>query len=364
MSRYNTVAKGGGYNVATGGYGSLTANQLKNIALPDKLRCKRCNKWKKADADGMENFSKKQLAGLREKIYHSGRGKQTPIDVVCITCNSGGNCELHCAYCDTTKGLESFALAQRKNPIAPKCLICMSEQLEFDPDAMAEELNNIRRPAGELKVVTYDDDSDDDSDDGFSYEYTSDGDDNTSNVADSSAYGGDTTESGYDGSGVTGSRQISASLDTLNISTSSGGVQLSERHSDLSTWQTATGGRARKAAPSSTVVNGSNSSYSANVQVNKTGFAKIRAYKAPTERNTPMPEQSKKASKCTNSDWDSEEDEEEHGSIATTRATGQTQATGQTRATLDDLDDLDEHEITWDSDDSSDHGLDYDSDDE
>lgn len=172
------------------------AFRLKNIALPDKLRCKRCNKWKKADADGMENFSKKQLAGLREKIYHSGRGKQTPIDVVCITCNSGGNFEvrferyqsslepalltlsisqLHCAYCDTTKGLESFALAQRKNPIAPKCLVCMSEQLEFDPDAMAEELNNIRRPAGELKVVTYDDDSDDDSDDGFSYEYTSDG---------------------------------------------------------------------------------------------------------------------------------------------------------------------------------------------
>lgn len=156
-------------------------------------------------------------------------------------------------------------------------------------------------------------------------------------------------------------------MDTMNISTdisaSSGGVQLGQRDSEISTWQTATGGRARKAAPSSTAVNGSYSSFSANVQVNKTGFAKVKAYKPPPE-STPKPEQAKKAgtakfpvnlkvSKCTNSDWDS--DVEENGSIATTQATQATQA---------DLDNLDEREITWDSESDSEPEYGDDSDDE
>ncbi|TID24004.1 putative dna repair protein rad7 [Venturia nashicola] len=363
MSRYNTITKGTGYNINTGGYGTLTNNQLKNIALPDKLRCKRCNRWKQTDADGKENFSKKQLAAVRETIYYSGRGKQTPIEIVCSTCSPSQNNELHCVDCDTTKGLESFALAQRKNPVAAKCLVCMDEQLEFDPDVLAEQLNDLRRPP-ELQGTAYYDDSDDDSDNVLSYKFTPDEDDDDSNVADSSAYGDDTTESGYEGSVVTGSRQISASMDSLSISASSGGVHLSQGGSDLSAWQTVTGGRVRKAAPSSTVVNGSNSSYSASVQINKTGFSKVKAFITTPEGYTANSKQAKKAgtaklpvklgkdSKCANSDWDSD-DEEEHGSIATTRATC---------ATQEDLDNLQEHEITWESDDSSEQ--EYDSDDE
>lgn len=152
----------------------------------------------------------------------------------------------------------------------------------------------------------------------------------------------------------------------MNISASSGGVHLSQRRSEISDWQTATGGRARKAASPSTAVNGSYSSSSANVQFNKTGFAKVKAYiPPPPESYAADPEQAKKAgaakllvnlkndSKCTDSAWDSEEEE---GSIATTRATC------ATRATQEDLENLQEHEITWDSDSSSDDGLDYDSD--
>lgn len=67
-------------------------------------------------------------------------------------------------------------MAQRKNPIAAKCFLCMKEQLDFDPDHMADQLNEVRRPVGALKDAANDyDSSDDDSDDGLSYDYTSDG---------------------------------------------------------------------------------------------------------------------------------------------------------------------------------------------
>lgn len=154
-------------------------------------------KWKKSDIDGKENFSKKQLAGLREAIYYSGSGKQTTTDVVCNNCSPGQNNEvsevperywssfehalltcsipqLHCAYCDITKGLESFSLAQRKNPIAATCLVCMSEQLDFDPDAGADELNGICGSAEGRYDADYDYDSDD-SEERYIYSCTSDG---------------------------------------------------------------------------------------------------------------------------------------------------------------------------------------------
>lgn len=143
-------------------------------------------------------------------------------------------------------------------------------------------------------------------------------------------------------------------MNTLNIltgvSASSGGVQLSQRGSNLSDWQAAPGGRARKLAPSSTATNASFASSSTNIQTNKTGFAKIKAYKPPPQPYTAQPEQQKKAgmsklnvgfkkaSKCTNSDWDSEE--EENGSNATTQVNSELP---------------EEHEITWDSDSSSDY---------
>lgn len=76
--------------------------------------------------------------------------------------------------CDTTKGLESFAKAQRRNPIAAKCLVCMAEQLEFDPDLVVDQLNNHRRPVPAI-TDDYDDDSDEDSDNGRTYDYTTDG---------------------------------------------------------------------------------------------------------------------------------------------------------------------------------------------
>lgn len=156
---------------------------------------------------------------------------------------------------------------------------------------------------------------------------------------------------------MTGSRQFSALMKTMSISTgvsaSSGGVQLSQCDSDLSGWQAASGGRARKAAPSSTAMNGSFASSSTNMHYNKTGFAKIKACKPPpAETYNPKPEQPKKAgtsklrvdlekmSKCTNSDWDSEE--EENGSVATTQVT-------QSNSEFPE-----EHEIIWQSDSSSD----------
>lgn len=83
-----------------------------------RLRCKRCNKWKVTEIGGKENFSKKQLAEVRSAIYYSGRGSQTPITVVCATCTGQQVHELHCVICDTTKGLECFAKAQRRTPDA------------------------------------------------------------------------------------------------------------------------------------------------------------------------------------------------------------------------------------------------------
>jgi len=86
--------------------------------MNNRLRCKRCNKWKATEAVSKENFSKKQLAEVRSAIYYSGRDSHTSINVVCVTCNGQQVYELHCVICNTTKGLECFAKAQRRTPVA------------------------------------------------------------------------------------------------------------------------------------------------------------------------------------------------------------------------------------------------------
>lgn len=96
----------------------MSTHRLKNIALPEKLRCERCQKWKAADED-KENFSKKQLAIVRNNIYYYGPGHLNTIKVNCAMCNSKQVSELHCSICLKDKGLESFSRAQRRTPDSP-----------------------------------------------------------------------------------------------------------------------------------------------------------------------------------------------------------------------------------------------------
>ncbi|GME49298.1 DNA repair protein rad7 [Neofusicoccum parvum] len=103
----------------------ITAESLKNIRLPDKIRCDRCNKWK-----GHTNYSKKRLNDLREKIRSNGPKQYTS---QCTLCVPGQVMELKCFVCEKDKGLEDFAKAQRKDPDHARCNDCMKEQLDTEP---------------------------------------------------------------------------------------------------------------------------------------------------------------------------------------------------------------------------------------
>ncbi|OCK73768.1 hypothetical protein K432DRAFT_398622 [Lepidopterella palustris CBS 459.81] len=115
-----------GYNTVTGGFNGLSADKLKGVKLPNKIKCGRCIKWK-----SQVNFSNKQLAEARYQYYKGGVNANVTIN--CRLCTGGQVVELECWMCHKTKGLDEFAKAQRSKPDNAKCMDCMQKQLELEP---------------------------------------------------------------------------------------------------------------------------------------------------------------------------------------------------------------------------------------
>lgn len=146
---------------------------MKAIELPDKcagdscdehpqhdlrevprIACKACKKVKV-----QESFSKKELNDLRFMILRKqAPGKRDGVrpsirgNIRCRLCTGEQVHELTCFICEETKGLGSFAKAQRRNPDAAvchaclprspsiltgrdkRCLRCVNEQLDEEPE--------------------------------------------------------------------------------------------------------------------------------------------------------------------------------------------------------------------------------------
>ncbi|KAL9116441.1 MAG: hypothetical protein Q9187_007034, partial [Circinaria calcarea] len=78
------------------------------------VRCEDCNRVKST-----EQYSKKQLSDLRYKIMMFGKNLSTASNkgaIKCRACTGQQTMEMTCIICDTTKGLEGFTKAQRRDP--------------------------------------------------------------------------------------------------------------------------------------------------------------------------------------------------------------------------------------------------------
>ncbi|KAI5286915.1 hypothetical protein KEM52_001823, partial [Ascosphaera acerosa] len=87
------------------------SSRLKRITLPEKLKCKRCDKIRNTTA-----FSKRQLLDLKSKLAMRKKIDYRVGAISCQECTASQTVEMTCALCDKTKGLECFSKAQRKDP--------------------------------------------------------------------------------------------------------------------------------------------------------------------------------------------------------------------------------------------------------
>ncbi|KAI6820235.1 hypothetical protein KC332_g16602 [Hortaea werneckii] len=140
MPRYQI----GGYNTAV----------IQNVALPEKIKCSRCNKLK-----APSNYSNKQIDDLKKKIHQEyGFNATTQGFVPCMTCTGAPRTEMECHYCGITKSLDRFSKQQRKDPDRASCWDCTAERQNQPAGAGGSDSDD---------PISEDDDSyDDDSDDG------------------------------------------------------------------------------------------------------------------------------------------------------------------------------------------------------
>ncbi|KAL8731077.1 MAG: hypothetical protein Q9181_004435 [Wetmoreana brouardii] len=93
-----------------------------------KTRCNRCHKTKT-----IANYSNKQLLDLKHRIAgpQGGKAKSAIAEVItCRVCTGGPVNELTCCICGEVKSLDGFSKAQRKDPDAARCILCLHEQAE------------------------------------------------------------------------------------------------------------------------------------------------------------------------------------------------------------------------------------------
>ncbi|KAL2350225.1 Stc1 domain-containing protein [Cryomyces antarcticus] len=116
----------------SGGYSHFTANKLKQVQLPEKIRCTSCKKHKP-----QIQYSNKQMADLRHAIFTRGSGATTKIR--CRNCTGTQVTELECVGCDTVKGLDEFSRTHRRNPDNARCKVCMDIQVAIEPGEMHDD---------------------------------------------------------------------------------------------------------------------------------------------------------------------------------------------------------------------------------
>lgn len=113
------------YSIYAGGYSQEKKAKLEATKLPDKLRCKQCNKLR-ASSD----YSQRQLGAFRQRLARNPRlADESIASVICRFCTGGQVTELECTQCSQVKALEGFTKAQRRDPdfavsLSPGCNQC------------------------------------------------------------------------------------------------------------------------------------------------------------------------------------------------------------------------------------------------
>ncbi|KAI7285098.1 hypothetical protein KC345_g1937 [Hortaea werneckii] len=133
-----------------GGYDTAV---IQNVAMPEKIKCSRCNKLK-----APSNFSNKQIDDLKKKILQEyGFNATTQGFVPCMTCTGAPRTEMECHYCGITKSLDHFSKQQRKDPDRASCWDCTAERQNQPAGAGGSDSDS---PISEDED-SYGDDSDD-----------------------------------------------------------------------------------------------------------------------------------------------------------------------------------------------------------
>lgn len=99
---------------------------IANVALPNKIRCYRCEKHYPPS-----KFSQNQLDTARKAIR--AKGNNANYQIACSGCASGQLFEIQCTSCDKVKGRNEFSNVQQRKPDTAKCFECVEEQLATDP---------------------------------------------------------------------------------------------------------------------------------------------------------------------------------------------------------------------------------------
>ncbi|KAJ4398641.1 hypothetical protein N0V91_010073 [Didymella pomorum] len=105
--------------------------RLRGIQLPPKMKCNMCLRNYNA-----ANFSEKQKTDARWQISKQGRITTNPR---CFKCTGGQLVEIECSHCHKTKGLEDFAKSQRRKPGDAQCYACTEVQLSREAVEQHEE---------------------------------------------------------------------------------------------------------------------------------------------------------------------------------------------------------------------------------
>ena len=100
------------YSIYAGGYSEEKKAKLHATKIPEKLKCKNCNKLKANEA-----YSQRQLMDFRQRLARNpALASELTASVVCRTCTGGQVTELECTQCNQIKALEGFTKAQRRDP--------------------------------------------------------------------------------------------------------------------------------------------------------------------------------------------------------------------------------------------------------
>ncbi|KAL5051507.1 hypothetical protein BDW71DRAFT_54930 [Aspergillus fruticulosus] len=110
------------------GYSESIKRQLETVPLPDKLKCKTCKKFR-----NINTYSKRQLDIFRNAFVVQGQRALTAGHATCRGCTGGQVMELRCCVCDQVKGLDDFAMNQRKEHEFARCLVCVQGHKDAEP---------------------------------------------------------------------------------------------------------------------------------------------------------------------------------------------------------------------------------------
>ncbi|KAL4870105.1 Stc1 domain-containing protein [Aspergillus spectabilis] len=122
------VSSGGTRSAYAGGYSDSIKRQLEIVRLPDKIRCKTCNKYRL-----MLSYSNRQLDLVRNAIVVNGPKTLSAGHATCRMCTGGQVTELTCCICGVTKGMSEFAKNQRSLHEQARCLNCVQGHKDAEP---------------------------------------------------------------------------------------------------------------------------------------------------------------------------------------------------------------------------------------